>query len=206
MPGNEYLSTKLPEIINNNQNSHSSILFAQTAGWMYPIWGFVTSLQVYLGLRGLGFWSSAAPCMLMAYAFCVVGGSQHASWAFLTVLQQSPLVGHCGVDYLEDTQSRIWRHYIWGDLPGITSLMVSSAWIGIVVATQKSAFPRYFNLFNPLVTQSWVFALVYMLPAPWAGYVGGPFGTWIILGLNVATSYGLWDHFEEEEGADKKES
>jgi len=66
------------------------------------------------------------------------------------------------------------------------------AWIGGVVATQKSYFPKCFNLFNPLVTQSWVCAsLVYVLPAPWAGYVGEPFGTWIILGLNVATLYGL---------------
>ena len=137
----------------------------------------------------------------MAYSFCVIGGAQHSGWAFLTVLWQSPFREDCLNDqlchsYYEDSQIRIWKHFVAGDLPALL-LFASSAWIFLSVAVNQSKgirFPLAFNLGNPLVPQVWVMGLAYLLPAPFAGLVGGPFGTWMVLTTNLACAYYLWDY------------
>ena len=87
--GKEILSDRLPTLLHQTENSHALILFAQTAGWMYPLWGYLTASQLHIGLKKAGFWWSTAACIAMVYAFCVIGGAQHSGWAFLTVLWQS---------------------------------------------------------------------------------------------------------------------
>lgn len=202
--GTELISLDLPDIVNRNKNSHQLLLLAQTAGWMYPIWGVLTGWQLYLGLQPAGFYHSTLPCILFAYSFCVIGGAQHSGWAFLTVLWQSPYAEDCVSGgstvcqhFLDDVQARIWRHFVMGDLPALL-LFLSSLWILISVTMNRNKgilfSSPWFNLSNPLVTQMWVFGVVYFLPAPYAGMVGGPFGTWMVLTPNLACAWCLWDY------------
>ena len=59
--GQQILSKELPTLLHQTENSHELLLLAQTAGWMYPIWGFLTARQVHIGLKQAGFWWSTAP-------------------------------------------------------------------------------------------------------------------------------------------------
>ena len=83
---------------------------------------------------------------------------------------------------------------MFGYTPGPQAVAVASFWIAYVVATRKTKFPRWFVLFTPLVTLVWVAAVGFLvMPGPWGTYFVGAFGTWIILVMNVATSYILWN-------------
>ncbi|CAB9504450.1 expressed unknown protein [Seminavis robusta] len=206
--GREILSPQLPVYLHQTENSHELLLLAQTSGWMYPIWGWLTASQLYIGLKpSESFWWSSAPCLAMAYAFCVIGGAQHSGWAFLTVLWQSEHREACLQNskicqaYYEDSQIRIWKHFLMGDLPALW-LFASSAWVFVSVIVNQSkgiSFPLWFNLCNPLATQVWVMGLTYFLDPPVAGLVGGPFGTWMILTTNLGCAYCLWNHGEDDD-------
>ena len=56
-------------------NEDWPLQLAQASGWMYPVWAVVTAYPLYVGLRGAGFWCSSAPCAVLAYGLCVVGGA-----------------------------------------------------------------------------------------------------------------------------------
>ena len=61
---------------------------AQAGGWCYPVWAAVTIYPLHAGLRGAGWWCSSAPCAVLAYGLCVVGGALHSGFAFATILPQ----------------------------------------------------------------------------------------------------------------------
>eukprot|EP00567_Pseudictyota_dubia_P005662 CAMPEP_0197445014 /NCGR_PEP_ID=MMETSP1175-20131217/10332_1 /TAXON_ID=1003142 /ORGANISM="Triceratium dubium, Strain CCMP147" /LENGTH=274 /DNA_ID=CAMNT_0042975901 /DNA_START=67 /DNA_END=891 /DNA_ORIENTATION=+ len=186
--------------------SSFGLVLAQAGGWMYPLWACATTLPLYKGLRGAGFWSSVAPCAVLAYGLCVVGGALHSAFSFLTVLPNAyhhPASEECEqmtesstiFQFLQTTQTTIVRHLIVGCLPGYIACNVASAWIFFVVFTKSHQikFPKWFNLFNPFVTMAWVAILSSLLPDPWAFYIFGSLGTWGVLILNLGLSYFLWD-------------
>ena len=191
-----------------NFNEEWPLQLAQAGGWMYPVWAFATGYPLYVGLRGAGWWCSSVPCAVLAYGLCVVGGALHSGFAFTTILPQvlhthqlleptkwKPMAGSSTcVDYMQIAQVKVMETYIFGYTPGPQAVMVASFWIAYVVATRETKFPRWFILFNPLVTVAWVAAVgFFVIPDPWCKYFVGAFGTWIVLVMNVATSCILWN-------------
>jgi len=180
---------------------------AQAGGWMYPIWAASTALPLYVGLRDAGWWYSTVPCVLMVYGLCVIGGSLHSAFAFLTVLPGVYHQDSSGIDkweklvaspafasFLDTSQSRICQHIMVGCLPGYLAVNLASAWIAYAVATkskQAKLFPKWLNAFSPFVTMAWISAASYLLPELWDFYLVGCMGTWGVLVLNIGVTYVL---------------
>ena len=94
LSGLEYLSPAAWEVISTAGNRpHWMIMMAQTAGWLYPVYA-LSYYHWWVGMRRAGFWLAAVPCIMLAYALLMIGGIQHAGFAFLSVLSQAKaLVG-----------------------------------------------------------------------------------------------------------------
>ena len=71
-----------------NFNETWPLQLAQASGWMYPVWAFATAYPLYVGLRGAGWRCSLAPCAVLAYGLCVVGGNLHSGFGFTTIIPQ----------------------------------------------------------------------------------------------------------------------
>ena len=70
-----------------NFNESWPLQLSAASGWMYPIWAAATAYPLYIGLRGAGSWRcSLAPCALLVYGLCVVGGALHSGFGFSTCL------------------------------------------------------------------------------------------------------------------------
>ena len=61
----------------------------QAGGWMYPVWAAVTVIPLFPALQPSGMLHSLAPCLLLVYGLCVVGGPFHSAFSFLTVLPET---------------------------------------------------------------------------------------------------------------------
>ena len=86
LSGIEYLSpTAIDTILTAGHRPHWMVMLAQTAGWLYPIYALLF-YHWWVGMRRAGFWLAHVPCGLLAYAAVMIGGIQHAGWAFLSVL------------------------------------------------------------------------------------------------------------------------
>ena len=170
---------------------------AQATGWMYPIWAVATSYQLYAGTN------SFFPCFLLAYGLCIVGGNLHSGFAFTTIIprvlhkmQNDGTLSPNQVDTyqtMQESQKQIMDTYVFGYTPGPLAVMIASVWIAVIVVTNQTEFPRWFVLFTPLVTLSWVGAGYFILPVPWNIYFAGSFGTWIILVMNLVATFVLWN-------------
>lgn len=182
------------------------LLFAQVSGWMYPVWAVATTYPLYLGLHGAGWWYSWAPCALLAYGLCVVGGALHSGFSFTTNLPQllhtpqwEVLAGiSICASYIHAAQAKVMESYVFGYTPGPPAVIVASLWITYVVATRETRLTKWFILFTPPMTVAWVVAVGFIvIPDPWGKYFVGAFGTWMILVMNMATSWILWNVNEE---------
>lgn len=188
---------QLGNIFNFDKESYNPIwlYIAQAGGWMYPVWAVSTALPLYIGLEDAGFWGSTVPCALVAYGMCIMGGSLHSAFAFVTVIptsyHYSPADGDAGqLELLNHAQSKILEHIGIGSLVGYLSLNLAFAWIAIIVATRQNIvkFPKWFNLFNPFVTMVWVSVSSYLfLPDTLSFYCICSMGTWVILFINIGT-------------------
>ena len=150
-----------------------------------------------------------APCALLAYGLCVVGGALHSGFGFTTIIPQvlhtpqlvkatkwKPMAGSSAcAGYMQVAQAKVMESYIFGYTPGPQAVMVASFWIAyVVINSRNTKFPRWFVLFTPVVTVAWVTAVgFHVISDPWGFYFVGSFGTWILLVMNVATSCILWN-------------
>lgn len=208
-----------------NFNRKWPLQVAQASGWMYPVWAITTAYPLYLGLSGAGWWCSMVPCAVLAYGLCVVGGALHSGFAFATIIPQilhlprqiestagAPLWKPMGgspacAGYMKAAQAEVMEAYVFGYTPGPLSVVGASFWIAYVVATRRTKFPKWFILCTPLVTLINVMAVGFLvIHDPWNRYFIGTFGTWIILVMNLATSYVLWDVDEDNEDASSHKS
>ena len=189
-------------LFNFDADSPWQLRLAQAGGWMYPVWALATTYPLYVGLSaGKRGWDSSglAPCALLAYGLCVVGGALHSGFAFATILPQvfhgsTPRPGTACAGYIRLGQEKVMESYVFGYTPGPLAVMVASGWIAYLVTTKETKFPRWFALCTPLVTVAWVAAVGFLLmPWPWGMYFAGSFGTWILLVMNVAASCILWN-------------
>ncbi len=157
------------------------VMLAQTAGWLYPVYaGFL--LPWWIGMRRAGFWLGQAPCLLLAYAVVMIGGIQHAGWAFLSVPARAAAVTGSGdPSFYAEAQRLIVEHFMVGDLTAGIALSVGVVWHAAAILSGRTLFPRWFVVFAPLGVLGCTVAIGLALPAPLAGLVLAPFGTWLLL-------------------------
>ena len=95
LSGAEYSSSAVYKLIlSANGRPHWMVMLAQTAGWLYPIYA-LSYYHWWIGMRKAGIWLAHIPLIILAYAIIMIGGIQHAGFAFLSVLEQAKEVVGC---------------------------------------------------------------------------------------------------------------
>jgi hypothetical protein len=167
LSGTDYFSSSvITMVLTANGHPHWIMLIAQTAGWLYPLFA-LTYFHWWIGMRRATFWLGTFPILLLVYALMMIGGIQHAGFAFLM-----------------------------GDLTAILALDAGAFLFAIGILSGKTIYPRWFVIVSPLGTLIITVMVGILLPAPYAGYVLAPFGTWFMLVPNVAGTIWLWNHMD----------
>ncbi|RMH52323.1 MAG: hypothetical protein D6685_16670 [Bacteroidetes bacterium] len=188
-------------ILTANGRPHRSILLAQTAGWLYPLYAF-TYYPWWIGVRRAGFWLGRFPILLLVYAVLMIGGIQHAGWAFLTVLEQArAAVGSRDPTFFALANRYTLEHFAMGDVTAVLALSLGAVLLAAGIASGRTSLPRWFVLASPLGALATTLIVGTLLPAPYAGWVLAPFGTWFLLLPNIAGAVWLWRHLEGAVGA-----
>lgn len=192
--GRQYFSPAVWNVISTaGHRPHWLVMLAQTAGWLYPFYALLF-LHWWYGMRRAGFWLADVPCGLLAYAVLMIGGIQHAGWAFLSVLAQAKAVSGCTDPAFYATANRfVLEHFIMGDLTAALALNIGTIWHAVGILSGRTAYPRWFVVFSPLGVLTGTILLGVCLPAPLAGFVLAPFGTWFLLIPGIASTVWLWN-------------
>ncbi len=159
---------------------------------MYPLYA-LSYYHWWVGMRGAGFWLAGVPCALLAYAILMIGGIQHCGWAFLSVLARAEAVAGCtDAAFYAMAQNFLVEHFFMGDLTALIAFYAGSIWHAVAVLSGRTAYPRWFLVVSPLGVLILTMVIGYALPAPLAGFVIAPFGTWFMLVPCVASTVWLW--------------
>lgn len=198
LSGLEYLSPAVWDVISTAGNRpHWMIMMAQTAGWLYPIYALSYYLW-WIGMRPAGFWLATVPCVMLAYALLMIGGIQHAGFAFLSVLAQAKaLVGSTDNLFYETANRLIIDHFFMGDLTAELAFYIGTIWHGVGILSGRTLYPRWFIVLSPLGVLVLTTVLGALLPAPFAGFAIGLYGTWFMLIPTIATTVWLWNRSEK---------
>lgn len=193
LDGFQYFSEDILRVIETaNGRPHWMILLAQTAGWLYPIYALLY-IHWWVGTKKAGFWLSTVPIALLAYSILMIGGIQHAGWAFLSVLEQAKsVVGSTDPVFFQKANEYIWEHFAMGDLSAGIAMYVGSVWLAISILTGKTEFPRWFVLLSPFGALILPLGIGVFIPAPIAGYFIALFGTWFMFIPSLATTIWFW--------------
>lgn len=112
----------------------------------------------------------------------MIGGIQHCGWAFLSVLAQAKAVaGSTDPVFYATAQEFLVAHFLMGDLTALLAFYAGSLWHAVAILSGRTAFPRWFVLVSPLGVLVLTMVVGFSLPAPLAGLVIAPFGTWFML-------------------------
>lgn len=189
--GADYFTSKVFDVIlSADGRSHNLLLLAQTAGWLYPIFALAFYMW-WVGMRKAGFWLGKLPNILLAYSIFMIGGIQHAGWAFLSVLEQAKSVTGCTDSAFFDlTNKYLVEHFVMGDLTAVITLYAGTFLHAIGILSGKTIYPRWFIFVSPLGILTITMFIGYFLPAPYAGFVLAPFGTWFLMFPTLANT--LW--------------
>ena len=190
----EYFSPAVWETIRTAGNRpHWMVMLAQTAGWFYPFYA-LSYYHWWFGMRRAGFWLAFVPCGLLAYAILMIGGIQHAGWAFLSVLAQAKAVVGCTDKAFYEMANRfLLDHFMMGDLTAILAFNLGAIWHAVGILSGRTMYPRWFIVVSPLGVLIITMVLGACLPAPFAGFVIALFGTWFMLIPCIATTVWLWN-------------
>ncbi len=195
LSGSQYSSSAVYKVIlSANGRPHWMVMLAQTAGWLYPIYA-LTYYHWWIGMRRAGFLLARVPLILLAYAILMIGGIQHAGFAFISVLEQAKeVVGCTDMEFFSLANQYIIEHFIFGDLTAIIAFSVGSIWHAVGILSGKTMYPRWFLIVSPLGVLTITMTFGAFLPAPFAGFVLALFGTWFMLIPNIASTIWLWKH------------
>jgi len=187
--GNEYTSLAIWDVMRTaGGRPHWMIMMAQTAGWLYPFYA-LSYYPWWVGMKRAGFWLGTLPCLMLAYALFMIGGIQHAGWAFLTVLAQAKAaVGSTDPTFYATAERFLVEHFVMGDLTALIAMYGGSILHAVGILSGKTLFPRWFIAFSPLAVLFYTFFIGSFLPAPLAGIVITPFGTWYMLFPLIAST------------------
>lgn len=201
LSGTGYFSgSVIHTVLAADSNPHWMVLIAQTAGWLYPLFA-LTYFHWWIGMHRAGFWLGTLPILLLVYAVVMIGGIQHAGFAFLSVLEQAKaVVGSTDHEFFALANRYIIEHFLMGDLTAIVALNTGILLFAIGILSGKTIYPRWFVVVSPLGTVIITIVLGILLPAPLAGYVLAPFGTWLMLVPNIAGTIWLWNHIDSVPG------
>ena len=185
--GIQYFSPAVFQVILTAEHRpHWLLLLAQTAGWLYPVYA-LTYYHWWIGMRKAGKWLAHIPLALLAYAVIMIGGIQHAGWAFLSVPEQAKaVVGSTDPSFFTLTQKYIVEHFAMGDLTAVIALYAGSVWHAVGILSGRTEYPRWFVVFSPLGVLTVTMIVGLLLPAPLAGFALALFGTWFMLIPNIA--------------------
>lgn len=194
LSGFEYFSPAVWDTIRTaGHRPHWMVMLAQTAGWLYPFYA-LSYYHWWIGMRRAGFWLALVPCGMLAYALLMIGGIQHAGWAFLSVLAQAKaVVGSTDPAFYQTANRFIIEHFIMGDLTAVLALNVGSIWHAGGILSGRTMYPRWFVIMSPLGVLTLTMALGACLPAPFAGFLIALFGTWFMLIPCLASTVWLWN-------------
>lgn len=191
-----FSSAVITTVLTADGRPHWMILLAQTAGWLYPLFA-LTYFPWWIGMRRAGFWLGTLPVLLLVYALMMIGGIQHAGFAFLSVLEQAKaVVGSTDPNFFHLANRYIIEHFAMGDLTAALALDIGATLLAIGILSGRTIFPRWFAIVSPLGILFMTIVVGVLLPAPVAGYVLAPFGTWFMLIPNIAATRWLWTHME----------
>ncbi len=170
-------------------------MLAQSAGWLYPIYA-LAYYHMWIGMRKAGFWLARVPLVLLAYAILMIGGIQHAGFAFLSVLEQAKeVVGCTDMKFFAQANEYIIEHFLFGDLTALIAISVGTIWHAVGILSGKTMYPRWFIVVSPLGVLLIMMIIGTFLPAPAAGFVLVPWGTWFMLIPCVASTIWLWKNY-----------
>ena len=194
LSGLQYFSPLVLNVLTTSGNRpHWMVMVAQTAGWLYPIYA-LAYYHWWIGMRRAGTWLAAVPCVLLAYAIVMIGGIQHAGFAFLSVLAQAKAVVGCTDNtFYTKTSQFIVDHFVMGDLTAIIAFNVGTIWHAVGVLSGRTMYPRWFGVVSPLGVLTITATVGVFLPAPFAGFAIALFGTWFMLIPCVASTIWLWN-------------
>jgi len=194
LSGFQYFSPMIWDVIRTSGGRpHWMVMLAQTAGWLYPIYAMSYFIW-WVGMRRAGFWLSTVPCLILAYALFMIGGIQHAGFAFLSVLAQAKaLVGSTDPKFYAMAQQLIIEHFAWGDLTGALALYVGPVWHAVGILSGRTIFPRWFVVVSPLGMLFIPMLVGAIMPAPVAGIFIALFGTWFMMVPTVAATAFIWN-------------
>ena len=197
LDGWDYSTPKLFKVIlSANGRPHWMVMMAQTAGWLYPIYA-LSYYHWWIGMRKAGFWLARVPLILLAYSVLMIGGIQHAGFAFISVLEQAKaVVGSTDEAFYALANKYIIEHFIWGDLTAMITFCLGTIWHAVGILSGKTMYPRWFIVVSPLGVLLITFIIGDFLPAPYAGYLLALFGTWFMLIPTIASTVWLWKHHD----------
>ena len=193
LSGSEYSSSAVYKLIlSANGRPHWMVMLAQTAGWLYPIYA-LSYYHWWIGMRKAGIWLAHIPLLILAYAIIMIGGIQHAGFAFLSVLEQAKEVVGCTDEaFFSLANQYMIEHFIFGDLTAIIAFNVGTIWHAVGILSGKTMYPRWFIIVSPLGVLIITMVTGAFLPAPYAGFVLALFGTWFMLIPTIASTIWLW--------------
>jgi hypothetical protein len=194
LSGMDYFSPAAWSVISTaGGRPHWMVMLAQSAGWLYPLYA-LSYYHWWAGMRRAGLWLAHVPCALLAYAVLMIGGIQHCGWAFLSVpAQAKAAVGSADPAFYDAVQRFIVDHFLMGDLTALTAFYAGSIWHAVGIVSGRTAYPRWFVVLSPLGILTLTAIVGLGLPAPIAGLVIAPFGTWFMLVPLVASTLWLWN-------------
>jgi len=197
MSGQDYFSSRLWDVISTaGGRTHGMIMLAQTAGWFYPLLALIYYIW-WIGMSKAGFWMSAVPTGLLAYATLMMSGTVRTGLAYLSVLSQAKAaVGSSDPVFYEMVNHYIIQHFIRANLTVVAALIIGAVWHCVAILSGRTLFPRWFVFFSPLPAAAVVSGLGVMLPAPAAGFVLAPLSTWFMLIPTLASTLWLWKRME----------
>lgn len=179
-------------ILSANGRPHWMVMMAQTAGWLYPIYA-LSYYHWWVGMRKAGLWLAGIPLAILAYSILMIGGMQHAGFAFLSVLEQAKgVVGCTDMNFFNQANEYIIEHFIFGDLTAMITFFVGSIWHAVGILSGKTMYPKWFIAVSPIGVLFITMVGGTFLPAPAAGYVLALFGTWFMLIPMIASTIWLW--------------
>lgn len=189
MSGLDYFSPMLFDLLfTANNRSHTLIMIAQTAGWLYPI--YALSYFLWYAVISPSNKRVIFPLLLLSYAIIMIGGIQHAGFAFLSVVKQAELILSVNNNSFNNlVQQLINEHFLIGDLTAIFALFIGGIWLFLMILLKKTNLPSYASLYSPFGVYLIVFILGIISPAPIAGLFLGLFGTWMLLIPTIYITY-----------------
>ena len=195
LSGSEYSSSAVFKLIlSANGRPHWMVMLAQTAGWLYPIYA-LSYYHWWIGMRKAGIWLAHIPLIILAYAIIMIGGIQHAGFAFLSVLEQAKEVVGCTDEaFFSLANQYMIEHFIFGDLTAIIAFNIGTIWHAVGILSGRTMYPRWFIIVSPLGVLTITMVIGTFLPAPFAGFALALFGTWFMLIPTVASTIWLWKH------------